>query len=75
MTKVGGIRKIMVLWQAVFLAASLYCQKEKRVLKITTVLLHSKSAVFYQPQDRSKSNKLKMTIKRGTVKLLLFLLK
>ena len=32
------------------------------------VLLRSKSAVFYQSQDSSKSNKLKMTNKRGTVK-------
>ena len=32
------------------------------------VLLRSKSAVFYQSQDWSKSNKLKMTNKRGTVK-------
>ena len=28
-----------------------YCQKEKLVLKNTTVLLHSKLAVFYQSQD------------------------
>ena len=36
------------------------------------VLLRSKSAVFYQSQDWSKSNKLKMTNKRGTVKLFTF---
>ena len=34
-----------------FLQSQLYCQKEKLVLKITTVLLRSKSAVFYQSQD------------------------
>ena len=33
------------------------------------VLLRSKSAMFYQSQDWSKSNELKMTNKRGTVKL------
>ena len=52
--------------------SQLYSQKEKLVLKITTVLLRSKSAVFYQSQDWSKSNKLKMTNKRGTVKLFTF---
>ena len=36
------------------------------------VLLRSKSAMFYQSQDWSKSNKLKMKNKRGTVKLFTF---
>ena len=36
------------------------------------VLLRSKSAVFYQSQDLTKSNKLKVTNKRGTVKLFTF---
>ena len=34
--------------------------------------MRSKSAVFYQSQDWSKSKKLKMTNKRGTVKLFTF---
>ena len=50
----------------------MYCQKEKLVLKITTVLLRSKLAAFYQSQDWSKSNKLKMTNNRDTVKLFTF---
>ena len=39
----------------------------KRELKITTVLLHSKSAVFYQSRDWNKTKKSKMTYKSGTV--------
>ena len=36
------------------------------------VLLRSKSTVFYQSQDWNKTNTLKMTCKRGTVKLFTF---
>ena len=46
---------------------------ERKGLKITTVLLHSKMAVFYQSQDWNKSNyQLKMTYKQGTVILFTF---
>ena len=61
-----------------FLKSQLYSQKGQLVLKITTVLLRGKSAVFYQSRDWNKSNKLKMTFKRSTVltlkTVLLFLL-
>ena len=36
------------------------------------VLLGSKSTAFYQSKDWNKTNKLKMTYKRGTVKLFTF---
>ena len=55
-----------------FLLSQLYCQKEKLVLKITKVLLRSKSTPFYQSKDWNKTNKLKKTYKRGTVKLFTF---
>ena len=63
----------LLLLLLLLLLLQLYCQKEKLLLKNTTILLHSKSAVFYQSQDWNESNKLKMTYIRGTVKL--FLLK
>ena len=36
------------------------------------VLLGSKSTAFYQSKDWNETNKLKMTYKRGTVKLFTF---